>query len=284
MNYSSIRQLFFAAFALAAGLSVSAQYRLPQSHSNQHSDLIANQRPAGVDFNKIKLSGIINDVSRREALQDNEVFSYNWESQSVNAYVGAEIPQTRNIDVTGYVAPVPGAVTSPYGWRPRFGRMHRGVDLRLSVGDTVVSAFDGKVRLTKYEGRGYGYYVVVRHDNGLETVYGHLSKFLVKPNQRVRAGEPIALGGNTGRSTGPHLHFETRFMGLAVNPATIIDFENLCTHKDVFTFDKTSYERSQVYGPKKHKGSKKWAKKSKRRNKNLASKSSKKKKSKKRRR
>ncbi len=107
--------------------------------------------------------------------------------------------------------------------------------------------------MTKYERRGYGYYVVMRHPNGLETVYGHLSRFLVKPDQVVKAGDPIALGGNTGRSTGPHLHFETRFMGIAINPAAIIDFENGVPHKDEFAFDKKTYNKSQTYAPAKKK-------------------------------
>ena len=107
-------------------------------------------------------------------------------------------------------------------------------------------AFDGKIRLTKFERRGYGYYVVVRHTNGMETVYGHLSKFLVKPNQIVKAGDPIALGGNTGRSTGPHLHFETRYLGLAINPTELIDFENGVTIKDTYSFNKQQVEKSNV--------------------------------------
>lgn len=251
---------FIKTIALAASLtavlfstnSASAQYRLPASHNKQHNALIADQRPAGIDIQSAKInSNIANDVRQREALHDNELFNYNFNSQSVNAYAGMEVPAVRDIDVTGYVPPVKGKLTSPYGWRARFGRMHRGVDLNLRVGDSVVSAFDGKVRLVKYEAAGYGHYVVVRHDNGLETVYGHLSKTLVKPGQRVRAGQLIAKGGNTGRSTGPHLHFETRFMGLAVNPEAIIDFTHHVTHKDVFTFDKRTYERSQVYGPKR---------------------------------
>lgn len=251
---------FIKTIAIAASLSAllfssnnaSAQYRLPASHNNQHKALMADQRPAGIDIQSAKInSNIANDVRHREALHDNELFNYNFNSQSVNAYAGLEVPAMRDIDVTGFVSPVRGKLTSPYGWRARFGRMHRGVDLSLRVGDSVVAAFDGKVRLVKYEAAGYGHYVVVRHDNGLETVYGHLSRTLVKPGQRVRAGQLIAKGGNTGRSTGPHLHFETRFMGLAVNPEAIIDFEHHVTHKDVFTFDKRTYERSQVYGPKR---------------------------------
>ena len=269
---------------LLGGNTASAQYRLPASHNKQHKDLIADQRPAGIDIKTAKINSFANDVRRREALQDNELFNYNFESQSVNAYAGLEVPATQNIDVTGFVVPVRGQLTSPYGWRPRFGRMHRGVDLNLHVGDSVVSAFDGKVRVVKYEAGGYGHYIVVRHDNGLETVYGHLSRTLVRPGQRVRAGQLIAKGGNTGRSTGPHLHFETRFMGLAINPEAIIDFENKVTHKDVFTFDKRTYERAQVYGPKrvtfKKAVAKSWKSK---KSKTLASKKSSKKKSSKKR-
>lgn len=269
---------------LLGGNTASAQYRLPASHNKQHKDLIADQRPAGIDIKTAKINSFANDVRRREALQDNELFNYNFESQSVNAYAGLEVPASQNIDVTGFVVPVRGQLTSPYGWRPRFGRMHRGVDLNLHVGDSVVSAFDGKVRVVKYQAGGYGHYIVVRHDNGLETVYGHLSRTLVRPGQRVRAGQLIAKGGNTGRSTGPHLHFETRFMGLAINPEAIIDFENKVTHKDVFTFDKRTYERAQVYGPKRVASKKAVAKSWKsKKSKTLASKKSSKKKSSKKR-
>lgn len=231
--------------------NASAQYRLPASHNSQHNQLIADQRPVGVDIKSTKIPNqVAAEVRNREALYDNELFNYNFSAQTVNAYSGMEVPATRNIDVTGYVPPVRGQLTSPYGWRARFGRMHRGVDLNLRTGDSVVSAFEGKVRIVKYEAGGYGHYVVIRHPNGLETVYGHLSRTLVRPGQLVRAGQLIGKGGSTGRSTGPHLHFETRFMGLAVNPEAIIDFTNHVTHKDVFTFDKRTYERSQSYGPR----------------------------------
>jgi LysM repeat protein len=107
------------------------------------------------------------------------------------------------------------------------------------------------VRLTRFERGGYGFYVIVRHENGLETVYGHLSRFLVKPDQYVKAGQPIALSGNTGRSTGPHLHFETRFMGYAINPEAIFDFVNRCTHTDSYTFSKSTYTKARDYSPSK---------------------------------
>ena len=106
-------------------------------------------------------------------------------------------------------------VTSGYGMRGN--RKHYGVDFKLNVGDTVCSAFCGKVRITKWD-NSYGYVVVVRHYNMSETVYAHLSKILVAINQEVSVGEPIALGGNTGRSSGPHLHFELRYKGFPINP------------------------------------------------------------------
>ena len=276
-----------AAVSLALLLVVSpakAQSALPKVHNDTHNGLIANQNTK-LDLNKIKHDAFSKKADGVEMTEeDAALFNYNWNSQTIaTAYAGLTVPLHKDIDVTGYVAPVKGKLVSAFGYRPRFGRMHRGVDLDLNVGDTVVAAFDGRVRITKFERRGYGYYVVLRHDNGLETVYGHLSRFLVKPDQYVKAGQPIALGGNTGRSTGPHLHFETRFMGMALNPASIIDFENYVTHKDVYTFDKQSSEKAnKQYGKanKKSKKSKATAKKksAKKKGKATASKNKKKKK------
>ncbi|MDE7343988.1 MAG: peptidoglycan DD-metalloendopeptidase family protein, partial [Muribaculaceae bacterium] len=127
--------------------------------------------------------------------------------------------------------------------------MHKGIDIGVKMNDTIRAAFDGKVRLTNYEARGYGNYVIIRHPNGLETVYGHLNKHLVKPDQVVKAGEPIGLGGNTGRSTGPHLHFETRYMGYAINPSAIFDFANHTTHTDTYTFSKSTYTQPRNFAP-----------------------------------
>ncbi len=147
---------------------------------------------------------------------------------------GITIPDSATINLHGFVPPVVGKVNSPYGWRRR--RMHMGVDLKLYVGDTVRAAFDGKVRIRKYDRRGYGYYYVIRHPNGLETVYGHLSKFIVEKDAMVRAGQPIALGGSTGRSTGPHLHLEFRYFGIALDPATIIDFNSFKPKNELYHF------------------------------------------------
>lgn len=171
-----------------------------------------------------------------------DLYGGNSWGEYVNPYAGSRntvgVPETYDIDCNGFVMPLDGKtrVTSHYGYRRRYGRMHRGIDLKLSIGDTVRAAFDGKVRISDYEGRGYGHYIVIRHDNGLETVYGHLSRKLAVRNDIVKAGEPIGLGGSTGRSTGPHLHFEARFMGIALNPAQLFDFEDGVPLKDSYTF------------------------------------------------
>ena len=129
------------------------------------------------------------------------------------------------IVLTGYHHPANYPKTSDYGWRWR--RMHRGVDLGYPVGTPVAAAFDGIVRISKGSNTGgYGNLVVIRHDNGLETYYAHLSRRLVNPGQMVKAGDIIGLGGSTGRSTGPHLHFEIRYLGIDINPNKLVDFAN----------------------------------------------------------
>lgn len=138
---------------------------------------------------------------------------------------GVQIPKEYKIDIRGFHMPCESRrVTSSYGYRRSFRRNHYGTDIKVYVGDTIRSAFSGKVRVVANNPRGYGKYIVVRHHNGLETVYGHLSKHLVVENQDVKAGEVIGLGGNTGRSTGSHLHFETRFLGVFIDPELMFDF------------------------------------------------------------
>jgi murein DD-endopeptidase MepM/ murein hydrolase activator NlpD len=120
-----------------------------------------------------------------------------------------------------YFAPFKGVITSNYGWRE--GRIHKGIDIDLEKGDKVSAAFDGKVRFAKKQG-GFGNVVILMHPNGLETVYAHLSKIKVKEGDVVLSGQTIGLGGNTGHSFGSHLHFELRYKGHAMNPATFISF------------------------------------------------------------
>ena len=249
----NIKRSLFALMAITLfALSISAQnMQSPSSYSKMHSDLLAKQ-------NRVKDQIRVQEAQKyaadlyEECEPEPDIYTEGWDSDLVNCYKDANVPNTKVLDVRHYVMPIKGNyVTSHYGYRPQFGRTHKGIDLRSAVGDTVYSAFSGRVRLTRFERGGYGFYVIVRHENGLETVYGHLSRFLVKPDQYVKAGQPIALSGNTGRSTGPHLHFETRFMGYAINPEAIFDFANRCTHTDSYTFSKSNYTKARDYAPSK---------------------------------
>lgn len=139
----------------------------------------------------------------------------------------------------GFTMPIDGPVTSRYKYRN--GKFHNGIDLDLVTGDTVVCAFDGVVRYAQSNSGGYGNLVIIRHYNGLETYYAHLSKLLVFSGQRVSSGEVLGLGGNTGHSFGSHLHFEVRFYDSSMNPEELIDFKkkelkktNLLLHKTMF--------------------------------------------------
>lgn len=241
--------VLIAVMALTISPAQAQNLQSVKNNSQMHKDLLARQKRIQ---DQIKLEEAQKYASQiyEEEEPEPDIYTEGWESDRVNPYKNANVPQTKVIDVRGFHMPLKGNyITSPYGWRPRFQRTHKGVDMRAAVGDTVYAAFTGKVRLTKFERGGYGFYVILRHDNGLETVYGHLTRFLVQPNQFVKAGQPIALSGNTGRSTGPHLHFETRFMGYAINPAAIIDFANHTTHTDTYTFNKSNYTESRSYAP-----------------------------------
>ncbi len=182
--------------------------------------------------------------SSRESLEFPAMELYGEDSWTkfVNPFAGkkVDIPSEYEISCKDFAYPLDGMrrVNSGYGYRRRFRRMHQGIDLKLQMGDTVRSCFDGRVRIVDFERRGFGNYVVVRHANGLETVYGHLSKHSVREGDIVRAGDPIGLGGNTGRSTGPHLHLEMRFMGIPINPAQIVDFETGLPHSETYAFSR----------------------------------------------
>ncbi len=136
---------------------------------------------------------------------------------------------TRNITLPDYnpsdfYRPVWGQITSTYGYRPKFGRIHKGIDLALHIGDTVRAALPGVVAKVAYDAGGYGHYVVLVHNNGMETRYAHLQAPISTLGETLSAGDPLGLGGNTGNSTGPHLHFEVRYRGTAVDPASLFNF------------------------------------------------------------
>lgn len=152
------------------------------------------------------------------------IYRFIWTDERVNPYgtMFDSLKDDVRIPMAGFRLPAPGYVTSGFGWRRN--RMHKGTDIKVQVGDSIRSAWDGQVRIVGWDPRGYGYFVVVRHDNGLETVYGHLSRPLVDEYESVKAGYVLGLGGNTGRSTGSHLHLEIRYLGEAIDPAKFIDF------------------------------------------------------------
>ena len=225
MNFSIIKTGLVAVAAMVSLNSFS-------------QDLIARQAPIDKKLKTVDSLALQKQIRAEQSEYPALSLYPNWNNQYVHAYGNAIIPETYTIDLTGFHMPTPSTkITSPFG--PRWRRMHNGLDLKVNIGDTIVAAFDGKVRIVKYERRGYGKYVVIRHDNGLETVYGHLSKQLVEENQLVKAGEVIGLGGNTGRSTGSHLHFETRFLGIAINPIYMFDFPKQDIVADTYTFRKT---------------------------------------------
>ena len=233
MNFNCIIKTGLVAVAAMVSLSSFSQ------------DLIARQAPIDKKLKTVDSLALQKQIRAEQSEYPALSLYPNWNNQYVHAYGNAIIPDTYTIDLTGFHMPTPSTkITSPFG--PRWRRMHNGLDLKVNIGDTIVAAFDGKVRIVKYERRGYGKYVVIRHDNGLETVYGHLSKQLVEENQLVKAGEVIGLGGNTGRSTGSHLHFETRFLGIAINPIYMFDFPKQDIVADTYTFRRTQGSKRAV--------------------------------------
>ncbi len=203
-------------------------------------DLIARQAPIDKKLKSVDSLALQRQIRAEQSLYPAFDLYPNWDNEKVQAYKDAIIPESYTFDLRDFCMPTEHTkITDVFGYRPRRRRNHYGLDVKVYVGDTIRSAFDGKVRIVKNQGRrGYGKYVVIRHDNGLETVYGHLSKQLVEVDQLVKAGEPIALGGNTGRSTGSHLHFEIQFLGIRIDPALMFNFEKQDVVADTYTFHK----------------------------------------------
>ena len=198
-------------------------------------------------------------IDTRKAIEENRakgrVNRYNMASLYEPGKLYAAPAGKSYIDVSrGYEShPVSGRLTSGFGWRPSFGRMHHGVDLSLATGDTVRAAYDGRVVLVSNDPDGYGRYVKVEHADGMETLYAHLLSPTVKFGQHVRAGQPIGLGGATGNATGPHLHFETRLNGVAVDPTNYFDFQRGHNPIQHNSHPKQGNSRKQVEKPAKAK-------------------------------
>ena len=234
------RNLFLCLTALFASLAAGAQVmpdstrysfgRQPvkSSHTSgsPYADTLDTENPAV----KVLLfnNGTYRYVKDPKIVADKKVFTEHWDTRSVNPYHDeTPLPDRFTLWIVdtldSYCCPNQTTPSSKFGYR--HGRRHQGIDLPYPKGTPVYAAFDGKVRISEWVG-GYGNLVVIRHANGLETFYGHLSESKVKPGDWVNAGDVIALGGSTGRSTGPHLHFETRYKGYAFDPNWLIDFES----------------------------------------------------------
>lgn len=185
---------------------------------------------------------VLNDLTD-DLMEDHpadDIYNSIWATDNVNPYKLPidSIQDSIMIDCSGFVIPARGHITSKFG--PRKYRYHYGTDIKVQIGDTIRSSWAGQVRIVRYDPRGYGNYVVVRHPNGLETVYAHMSKVLVDVDEHIVAGEVVGLGGNTGRSTGPHLHYEIRYLGNAMNTELLIDYQNFCMKDSVYTIVKRS--------------------------------------------
>lgn len=184
-------------------------------------------------LDEIDIDSMMVGIGGDDLIPASDIYS-TWSNFQVNPYVQQPITDTIPISLIGFTFPLTKfyRVNSEFGQRRR--RYHYGIDLKIERGDTVVSSLGGMVRIAqdKNKRKGYGYFVVIRHFNGLETFYAHLDEVLVKPDQMVTSGEIIGLAGNTGRSTGPHLHYELRYQGRPINPRDAIDFDSTLNVKN----------------------------------------------------
>lgn len=230
----------------------SSKSRPEVVYKQSHSSSLSDRSGLFADGLKLKmdLSVLEEAEARKEAAFDvneipaDDLYGGVWQNAHVNVYNALKsVPDSFIVNLSNFTMPCNGHLTSNFGRRGS-RRYHYGIDLKAQTGDTIYAAFDGKIRVKAFERKGYGYYVVIRHVNGLETVYGHLSKFLIEENEFVKSGQPIGLAGNTGRSFGSHLHFETRFLGKPINPNFIIDINNKVCHRDEYLVTTSSYRKT----------------------------------------
>lgn len=220
---------------------VSAALLIVVASGVQAQDMLAAQSPLDKQMMLVDSIALRDILLNEENMFPADELYAEWSNDHVR--FKAELPDSFRVDLRGFVMPTTNTkITDIFGYRPRRRRVHNGLDIKVQRGDTIRSAFDGKVRMASYQRRGYGHYIVIRHNNGIETVYAHLSKKLVIQDQNVKAGQPIGLGGNTGRSTGAHLHFETLLAGKNLNPALMFDFEKQDVTGDFYTYRKGVYQ------------------------------------------
>ena len=231
MKFRRLKTLAILALASIATLPATAQ------------DLLARQAPIDRKMKAVDSVALHQLILNEQAETPAADLYEDWNNHY--AHRATALPDTFKINLRGFCMPTDNrVVTSNFG--ARWGRQHKGIDVKVYIGDTIRAAFSGKVRMVKYEAGGYGKYVVIRHGNGLETIYGHMSKHLVAEDEIVEAGQPIGLGGNTGRSTGSHLHFETRLCGVALNPALMFDFKNQDVIGDYYMYYRDTYQKESI--------------------------------------
>lgn len=243
-----IKKHFSLAVALCLCSGVSMAQIVKQDSAQSAADSLARAEFVRDSLLKDSLEAAIVYTLSTAEIPAREYYGTDW--NTVNSRSTYCFDPTRTyvlpLDSAHFIFPAKGgAVISPYG--PRSGRMHTGTDYKQNSGDPIYAAWDGVVRMAKMGYYGYGGLVIIRHPNGLETSYAHLSRIMVKVNQKVKAGDQIGKAGRTGRATTDHLHFETRFLYQSFNSATIVDYaaKKLCT--DTLMVVKGKFYTAEAY-------------------------------------
>ncbi len=229
--HSNIKRLLSLIFIFSSlSLVYTQESNQPKSNTIEYKEMSLNDND--IVYMPVYHNTNVNFITQYVAIEPKKdeglnVFDAKWNTKIFNPYLGENIifPFLIKFTNKNFSSPIDRkmVVTSRFGWRRR--RPHRGIDIDLQIGDSVRSILDGKVRYSKYHG-GHGNTVIVRHSNGLETVYAHLSKNLVKENDEVKKGQVIGTGGITGNSRGSHLHLEVRYQGKSINPEYLFEFTN----------------------------------------------------------
>jgi LysM repeat protein len=226
--------LFVFSFFISIAGNNNLNAQVMEGIINSDSTVIENEAEEGVEEDSVAM-----DINQEafELIEDEgmcailncDLYNAIWDTTRINPYmIDLKLKKDTTFlrlihdPICDYSHPACGEITSEFGWRKY--RYHYGIDINLETGDLVLAAFEGTIRVARYS-PSYGYYVIIRHLNGLETLYAHLSQLIVAAGEYVQAGDAVGLGGNTGHSRGSHLHFEVRFLGQQINPRDVIAFE-----------------------------------------------------------